>query len=125
MGKLYIRYFISYFKFFCKGIPPEEKIVCFFQFLMSGLELHANSMMGRYISLLTKAFVSIKGEELGQMQTSRSYSGIEHTKGQRVLRKKGFSASALTSIERNLARQSRMVNKLRYYSIWLSTNRIT
>jgi len=81
---------------------------------MSGLELHANSIMGRYISLLTKAFVSLKGEELGRMPTSRSYGNVEHAKGQRALRKKGLSASALTSIEHNLAKQSRMVNKLRY-----------
>lgn len=79
------------------------------------MELHANSMMGRYISLLTKAFMSLKGEELGHVETARSHSSLEKERPRvRTLRKKGFSASTLTTIERNLARQSRMVNKLRY-----------
>ena len=82
---------------------------------MSGLELYANSMMGRYVSLLMKAFVSLKGEEAGHVQTTRSYSGLERerTKAPRSLRKKGVSTSALTSIEHNLTRQSQIVNKLR------------
>lgn len=82
---------------------------------MSGLELYANSMMGRYISLLMKAFVSVKSEEPGHVQATRSYSGLERdrTKAPRSLRKKGVSTSALTSIEHNLARQSQLVNKLR------------
>lgn len=83
---------------------------------MSGLDLHANSKMGRYIGLLTKAFISLKGEEMGQIQITRSYSGLEkeRTKASRSLRKKGISASVLTSVEYNLAKQSRLVNKLRY-----------
>lgn len=73
-------------------------------------------MMGRYISLLTKAFVSLKGEEVAQMQTTRSSGAIERerTKAPRSLRKKGQSTSALTSLEHNLAKQSQIVNKLRY-----------
>ena len=82
---------------------------------MSGLELYANSMMGRYVSLLMKAFVSLKGEEEGHVRATHLYSGLERerTKPPRSLRKKGVSTSALTSIEHNLARQSQIVNKLR------------
>lgn len=99
-----------------KGIPSQEKIICFFQFLMSGLELHANSVMGRYISLLTKAFMSLKSEQTSQMQATRSYAALEkeRTKAPRSLRKKGVSASTLTSLEHSLAKQSQLVNKLRY-----------
>ena len=73
-------------------------------------------MMGRYVSLLTKAFVSLKGEQTAQVQATRSSSGLERerTRAPRSLRKKGVSASTLTSIEHNLAKQSQIVNKLRY-----------
>ena len=95
---------------------------------MSGLELHANSMMGRYISLLTKAFVLLKGEEVGQMQTTRSYSGLERerTKTPRSLRKKGMSTSVLSSVEHSLAKQSQLVNKLRcvFFSASSSVSKI-
>ena len=82
---------------------------------MSGLVLHANSMMGRYVSLLMKAFVLLKSEQTGHVQATRSYSGLEkERRASRSLRKKGVSTSALTSIEHNLAKQSQLVNKLRY-----------
>lgn len=84
--------------------------------------MRANSVIGRYISLLTKAFMLLKGEEeigKGQMQVTRSYSTIEKERNKaRTLRKKGQSTSALMSIEHSLAKQSQTVNKLKY--VWLS-----
>lgn len=83
---------------------------------MSGLELYANSMMGRYVSLLMKAFVLLKDEQVGQIQTTRSHSALdrERTKAPRSLRKKMLSTSSLTTVEHNLAKQSQLVHKLRY-----------
>ena len=97
------------------GTPSQEKVICFFQFLMSGLEVHTNSMLGRYISLLTKAFVPHRGDEV---HGGRSTAALERErpKARRILRKGHKSASTLTTVERDLSKQSRLVNKLRYRS---------
>jgi len=91
------------------GTPSQEKVICFFQFLMSGLEIHANSMLGRYISLLTKAFVPQQGDEARGYRSTTAASKVRRT-----LRKGHKSASTLTTIERDLSKQSRLVNRLKY-----------
>jgi len=83
---------------------------------MSGLEIHANSMLGRYISLLTKAFVPQQGDEGSKMHSSRSTAALERewSKARRTLRKGHKSTSTLMTIERDLSKQSRLVNRLKY-----------